>query len=89
MDVEMEQSFCIDEVLRCIQVGLLCVQQRAEDRPMVSSVVIMLRNESSELPPPKEPGFCAESSSTGIDALPGELNPHTANEVTITDLAGR
>ncbi|AEE84445.1 Protein kinase superfamily protein [Arabidopsis thaliana] len=28
------------EVLRCIQIGLLCVQERAEDRPKMSSVIV-------------------------------------------------
>ncbi|KAG5020579.1 hypothetical protein JHK87_016434 [Glycine soja] len=40
------------EVIRCIQVGLLCVQQRPEDRPDMSSVVLML-NCDKELPKPK------------------------------------
>uniref|UniRef100_A0A6N2MF61 non-specific serine/threonine protein kinase n=1 Tax=Salix viminalis TaxID=40686 RepID=A0A6N2MF61_SALVM len=30
------------DVLRCIHVGLLCVQQKPEDRPYMSSVVLML-----------------------------------------------
>ena len=38
------------EVLRCIQISLLCVQQRPEDRPTMSSVVQMLG--SSEAPCP-------------------------------------
>ncbi|RDX79842.1 G-type lectin S-receptor-like serine/threonine-protein kinase SD1-1, partial [Mucuna pruriens] len=37
-------------------VGLLCVQQRPEDRPDMSSVVLMLNGEKL-LPNPKIPGF--------------------------------
>lgn len=44
------------EVLRCINVALLCVQRRPEDRPSMSTVVLMLGGESI-LPQPKQPGF--------------------------------
>ncbi|XP_019054574.1 PREDICTED: cysteine-rich receptor-like protein kinase 10 isoform X2 [Nelumbo nucifera] len=45
------------EVLRCIQIGLLCVQQDAADRPTMSTVVVMLGNESLALPQPTKPAF--------------------------------
>ncbi|RZB75850.1 G-type lectin S-receptor-like serine/threonine-protein kinase SD1-1 [Glycine soja] len=51
------------EVIRCIQVGLLCVQQRPEDRPDMSSVVLML-NGDKLLPKPKIPGFYIENNIT-------------------------
>jgi len=51
------------EVLRCIQIGLLCVQERAEDRPKMSSVVLMLGSEKGEIPQPKRPGYCVRRSS--------------------------
>ncbi|GMN61952.1 hypothetical protein TIFTF001_031054 [Ficus carica] len=35
----------LQEVLRCIHVGLICVQQRAVDRPSMSSVVLMLSSD--------------------------------------------
>ena len=43
-DVRLEDSFIESQVLRCIQVGLLCVQMLPEDRPEMSSVVFMLAN---------------------------------------------
>lgn len=39
-------DFALSEMLRCIHVGLLCVQQRPEDRPNTLSVVLMLSSES-------------------------------------------
>ncbi|KAG4986199.1 hypothetical protein JHK84_034146 [Glycine max] len=51
------------EVIRCIQVGLLCVQQRPEDRPDMSSVVLMLNGEKL-LPNPNVPGFYTERAVT-------------------------
>lgn len=61
------------EILRAIHVGLLCVQQRPEDRPGMSSVILMLNNEGM-LPQAKQPGFftedngayCSNSSTTRI-----------------------
>ncbi|XP_028804400.1 receptor-like serine/threonine-protein kinase SD1-8 [Neltuma alba] len=44
------------EVLKCIQIGLLCEQEYATDRPTMSEVVFMLDNDST-LPPPKQPAF--------------------------------
>ncbi|XP_057448809.1 G-type lectin S-receptor-like serine/threonine-protein kinase At4g27290 isoform X2 [Lotus japonicus] len=77
------------EVIRCIQVGLLCVQQRPEDRPDMSYVVLMLNGEKL-LPQPKVPGFYTERDV--------RLKSHSwsenhklcsANEVTITELDAR
>ncbi|XP_054817128.1 uncharacterized protein LOC129316778 [Prosopis cineraria] len=74
----------VSEVLRCIHVSLLCVQQNPEDRPTIASAVVMLESEI-ELPKPKEPGFFHGQ---------GSVQPHTSksspkecsstNEVTIT-----
>nr|BAF57003.1 S receptor kinase [Brassica rapa] len=55
-------TFQPKEVLKCIQIGLLCVQERAEHRPTMSSVVRMLGSEATEIPQPKPPGYCLVSS---------------------------
>ena len=57
MDASLEESYVESQVLRCIQVGLLCIQKFPEDRPTMSSVVFMLGTEGAALPQPKEPGF--------------------------------
>ncbi|XP_052181119.1 G-type lectin S-receptor-like serine/threonine-protein kinase SD1-1 isoform X2 [Diospyros lotus] len=89
LDEVLRESFSANEVIRCIQVGLLCVQQRTEDRPSMSSVVFMLSNESAELPVPKEPGFCVESIYLKIESPSGEQICDTVNDVTVTELVGR
>lgn len=86
VDECMENTFSANEVVRCIQVGLLCVQQREEDRPTMASVLLMLSNESAMLAKPKEPGFCAEILGTDTSR---RRNLHTSNELTITALSGR
>ncbi|XP_022875805.1 receptor-like serine/threonine-protein kinase SD1-8 [Olea europaea var. sylvestris] len=72
------------EVLRCIQVGLLCVQKLPQDRPTMASVVVMLSNESVTLPQPKEPGLFVERSCDETDTLPREETYLTQNDVAIS-----
>ena len=74
------------EFIKCIQVGLLCVQQRPQDRPHMSSVVLML-NGDKLLPKPKVPGFY-----TGTDVTSEALENHrlcSVNELSITMLDAR
>ncbi|KAJ8528312.1 hypothetical protein K7X08_022004 [Anisodus acutangulus] len=57
IDATLIESCSCDEVMRCIHVGLLCVQDYAKDRPSMSSVVPMLTNDTKQPPPPERPGF--------------------------------
>ncbi|KAL3528770.1 hypothetical protein ACH5RR_008092 [Cinchona calisaya] len=52
-----DSSHSKNEVMRCIHVGLLCVQDQAKDRPSMSDVVSMLTNDNLHLPAPKQPAF--------------------------------
>ncbi|KAF3776424.1 hypothetical protein EJ110_NYTH40153 [Nymphaea thermarum] len=45
----------INEMQRCMQIGLLCIQEDAATRPAMSTVVLMLANNSLFLPLPKPP----------------------------------
>ncbi|KAL6657914.1 hypothetical protein ACP70R_005694 [Stipagrostis hirtigluma subsp. patula] len=45
------------QALRCIHVGLLCVQPDPDDRPDISAVVFMLTRDSMELQPPAQPAY--------------------------------
>jgi hypothetical protein len=45
------------EVIRCIQIGLLCVQNDSEARPTMVTVASYLSSNSIELPIPQEPAF--------------------------------
>ncbi|KAK4491960.1 hypothetical protein RD792_002744 [Penstemon davidsonii] len=50
------------DILRCIHIGLLCVQENAADRPTMASVVLMLNSFSITLPIPSEPAFYMPNS---------------------------
>ncbi|XP_030931836.1 G-type lectin S-receptor-like serine/threonine-protein kinase SD1-1 [Quercus lobata] len=80
----LEDSHLRSQVLRCIHVGLLCVQKFPEDRPMMSCVLSMLTNEEAILPQPKQPGFFIERSSGNAGALSRNEESSTENAVTIT-----
>lgn len=72
------------EMMRCINIALLCVQENASDRPTMSDVVMMLNSETMTLPEPKHPAYFhtrveQEDASTIVDSL----------HVTISSLHGR
>ncbi|KAF8403379.1 hypothetical protein HHK36_011481 [Tetracentron sinense] len=88
VDAVMEDSYVVSQVMKCIQVGLLCVQKYPGDRPIMSSVVVMLSNESVTMPQPKQPGFFTGRSSTDTDFPSSNEKGCTENLVTVTVLEG-
>ncbi|KAM3708288.1 hypothetical protein ACB098_02G087100 [Castanea mollissima] len=46
-----------NEIMRCIHIGLLCVQENVAYRPTMVSVIQMLNSASSSLPTPARPAF--------------------------------
>ncbi|KAF7139578.1 hypothetical protein RHSIM_Rhsim07G0135900 [Rhododendron simsii] len=56
-DPTLGDSCAENELLRIIHVGLLCVQEGATDRPIMSDVISMLNNETMVLPAPTRPAF--------------------------------
>ncbi|KAL0363285.1 UNVERIFIED_CONTAM: G-type lectin S-receptor-like serine/threonine-protein kinase [Sesamum calycinum] len=61
LDASMVVPSAKSEVLRCIQIGLLCVQQRPEDRPTMPNVLLMLDSEHPVIAQPKQPGFYTQN----------------------------
>ncbi|CAN1281431.1 G-type lectin S-receptor-like serine/threonine-protein kinase At4g27290 [Linum perenne] len=74
--LDEECSENVSQVMRCIHIGLLCVQNCADDRPTMANVVMMLgggEETAALLPQPKEPGFyndkepfCTTDSSSSV-----------------------
>ncbi|XVF34075.1 hypothetical protein REPUB_Repub18cG0025600 [Reevesia pubescens] len=89
IDSNLGDCFVVSEVLRCIHVGLLCVQKRPEDRPKMSSVVLMLGSENP-LPQPKQPGFFTERNLPEQESYSSSHHEYASvNEVTISMLEAR
>ncbi|KAK4254008.1 hypothetical protein QN277_009444 [Acacia crassicarpa] len=64
VDPSIKCETCLEhEVVKCIQIGLLCVQEYASDRPTMLEVVSMLEN-GSTLHPPKPPAFVFKNSTS-------------------------
>ncbi|XP_048325128.2 G-type lectin S-receptor-like serine/threonine-protein kinase At4g27290 [Ziziphus jujuba] len=87
MDVSLnDSSIEYSQVVRCIQVGLLCVQKFPHDRPTMSSIVYMLENEGATLSRPKQPGFFMERSSNdeGLTVSKNVEPSYSRNEVTVS-----
>ncbi|XVE87855.1 hypothetical protein DITRI_Ditri19aG0021700 [Diplodiscus trichospermus] len=92
-----------NEMLRCIHIGLLCVQENIADRPTMATVILMLNSFSITLPLPSAPAFFMHSSiesdmssshgydsqMTKSDQSKSETLPLSLNEASITDLYPR
>ncbi|XP_030968418.1 cysteine-rich receptor-like protein kinase 10 [Quercus lobata] len=57
VDNYLMESGSTSEIVKCIHIGLLCVEENPQDRPTMSTVVVMLASESIALPEPKHPAF--------------------------------
>ncbi|KAL9355652.1 hypothetical protein Peur_053622 [Populus x canadensis] len=91
------------EMMRCIHIGLLCVQENMTDRPTMASIVLMLSSYSLTLPVPSQPAFFMNSStyqsdiSSSMDYNSRVTNSSeaktalslSANEASITELYPR
>lgn len=55
IDQDIKESCNHTEVVKCIQIGLLCVQEKPDDRPSMARVVSYLTSPSALLPFPGEP----------------------------------
>ena len=82
VDASLGETYPANEVLRCIQIGLLCVQEHARDRPTMLTIVFMLGNDTP-LPSPKQPAFISTSINNNRDMLT------SLNEVSISEIDGR
>lgn len=87
IDPSLIESCDAQEVLKCLQVGLLCVQEDPKNRPTMASVVMFL-SDSARLPTPEQPPFYLRTSSRQ-DNSSGNPKSCSINEVTITLLDGR
>ncbi|KAM0952362.1 putative protein kinase RLK-Pelle-DLSV family [Dioscorea sansibarensis] len=88
LDPLIGNSFSATQVMRYINIGLLCVQGKPEDRPIMSSVVVMLGNNDPPLPNPQPPGFKGIDSSK-LDPSQNTPDLYTLNNVTLTVQIGR
>ena len=79
-----------NEILRCIHIGLLCVQESAATRPTMASVALMLSSDSFTLPTPTWPAFVLESvMPPNVSSSSTEELQMLSNDVTASVLSPR
>ncbi|KAM7525163.1 hypothetical protein LguiA_015065 [Lonicera macranthoides] len=89
VDPCIAKSCSREEVLKCIHVGMLCVQDLAAHRPNMSAVVLMLESESATLPLARQPTFTSMRSFAGGDSENESHDIVSSNNVTISVILGR
>ncbi|XP_058092208.1 cysteine-rich receptor-like protein kinase 44 [Magnolia sinica] len=102
IDPTISESCSSSEVMRCIHIALLCVQEDVISRPTMSSILLMLNSFSITLSAPSQPAFfimsrtALDMSMTGSHRQTDEVNqslgiasPWSVNEVSITELDPR
>ncbi|GJM96583.1 hypothetical protein PR202_ga13437 [Eleusine coracana subsp. coracana] len=91
-----------DQMSKLVNIGLLCVQDSPADRPMVSSINVMLSSDTVSLQVPSKPTFCipemedhsylysdAYKRAMKLQSTNKSKAPMSPNEVTLTDLEPR
>ncbi|KAI3809957.1 hypothetical protein L1987_19562 [Smallanthus sonchifolius] len=82
------ESINVYRILRSIHVGLLCVQRHPEDRPNMTSAILMLESDTP-LPSPKEPGFYVGKIMQDTPQSSSSYGISSNNELSISILKGR
>ncbi|KAK3188245.1 hypothetical protein Dsin_027806 [Dipteronia sinensis] len=93
LDSNFTDSYSRDEVLRCIHIGLLCVQEDPATRPSMATVVHMLNSYSVSPPLPQQPAFFigsrAELNMHISDNSTSKSKPWSVDAASITELCPR
>lgn len=89
VDESIKSSYDMNEVIRCINVGLLCVQNHTEDRPLMASVVLMLSGDSVLSTYPKEPGVPLRRVPHQSESSSSKQDTSSTNEMSMTLFEGR
>ncbi|XP_027357769.1 G-type lectin S-receptor-like serine/threonine-protein kinase At1g11330 [Abrus precatorius] len=89
IDPEIYDHNLHKNILRCIHIGLLCVQESAADRPSMAAVISMLNSEIMDLPPAREPAFILRQNMLSSVSSEESNKLYSLNIVSITDVQGR
>ncbi|KAK2393357.1 G-type lectin S-receptor serine/threonine-protein kinase [Trifolium repens] len=91
IDPEICNPDYVDDILRCIHIGLLCVQEIAKERPTMATVVSMLNSEIVKFPHPSQPAFIQRQTEHKGESSQSQQShdSNSRNGITITNLQGR
>ncbi|XP_039169874.1 cysteine-rich receptor-like protein kinase 10 [Eucalyptus grandis] len=74
LDPAIVDSYSRDEVLRCLHICLLCIQEDPAIRPTMATVVLMLSSNNFNPPSPQHPAFFIQSRLRGLSIPMKELD---------------
>ncbi|PQQ02486.1 G-type lectin S-receptor-like serine/threonine-protein kinase [Prunus yedoensis var. nudiflora] len=89
VDPSLGELYPVNEVVRCIQIALLCGQEYATDRPTMSAVVFMLGNYDAAVPSPRQPAFLLQRTYDAGDPSTSTEGAKSMNDVTCTSVQAR
>ncbi|XP_054776332.1 G-type lectin S-receptor-like serine/threonine-protein kinase SD1-13 isoform X2 [Prosopis cineraria] len=78
------------DILRYVQIGLLCVQELAKERPTMAIVLSMLQSEIIDIPSPSQPAFILRQTLSHTSKQVSKTGDSCSiNNVTISKFVGR
>jgi hypothetical protein len=97
LDPKLGDSYSRDEVIKCLHIGLLCVQDDPVDRPTIESIVLMLNSYLVPLPSPQQPAYFfrsgteqnMQSKETESNQSRSKSLPLSVDEASITQVYPR
>ncbi|KAG7942631.1 hypothetical protein I3843_16G113600 [Carya illinoinensis] len=89
MDPSLDDTVSSCKLIRCLQIGLLCVQENATDRPSILEVSSMLKSESATLTIPKIPAFSIKRNGDEGTKSQIQLENCSINDTTLSQMVGR
>ncbi|KAL5065279.1 hypothetical protein RYX36_027016 [Vicia faba] len=84
LDPKLDDSTSDCKIMRCMQIGLLCVQDNSVDRPSMLEVDSLLKNEGTLVDTPKMPAFSMKKHGSN-----SRLKFPSVNDVTISEMVAR
>lgn len=89
LDQTLSKTCNTDQFVKCVNVGLLCVQEDPSDRPTVSNILFMLGSETPTLPDPKQPAFVFRRCPSSRASSSSKPDTVSNNGLTVTLEDGR
>ena len=99
LDPTLTDTYSRNEVIRCIHIGLLCVQEDPAIRPAMATIVLTLNSYLVTLPSPQEAAFFFRSTITDevnisskeflLDQSKRKSIAYSVDEVSITEVYPR
>ncbi|KAI4296580.1 hypothetical protein L6164_036530 [Bauhinia variegata] len=89
IDQEIFDPVFENQILRCIHIGLLCLQELVNERPSMTTVVSMLNSDIVDLPPPGQVAFVQRRNLLSPVSSENNQGPNSVNNVTLSEIQGR